>query len=88
MSIDPSAGGHSPSAKGSNFLSPAIPSPQMSAHSFQSEPQPQQQNESAHGFTLGADGGIILRAQNKSTVIKIGQTALHNPGGRSSWIGL
>jgi len=58
----------------------------MSAISIQSESQ--QQDESAHGFTLGADGGIILRAQNKSTVIKIGQTTLHNPGGRSSWIGL
>jgi hypothetical protein len=64
----------------------SVPSPHMSANSIQSVSQ--QQKESAHGFTLGADGGIILHAQNKSTVIKIGQTALHNPGGRSSWIGL
>ena len=85
MSMDHPASGNSPSAKGSNFLSPAIPSPHMSANSIQSE---QQQNESTYGFTLGADGGISLRSQNKSTVIKIGQTALHNPGGRSSWIGL
>jgi hypothetical protein len=63
-----------------------MPSPRMSANSIQSESQ--QQNESAYGFILGADGGVILRGQNKSTVIKIGQTALHNPGGRSSWIGL
>lgn len=84
-----SAGGHSPGAKGSNFLSPAmasIPSPHMSANSIQAESQ--QQNESANGFTLGADGCVISRIQDKSTVIKIGQTTLHNPGGRSSWIGL
>jgi len=84
-----SAAGQSPIAKGSNFLSPAmasIPSPHLSANSIHLESQ--QQDESANGFTLGADGSVILRTQNKSTVIKIGQTALHNPGGRSSWIGL
>ncbi len=63
----------------------SIPSPHLSANPIQTE---EQQNERDYGFTLGADGGISLRAQNKSTVIKIGQTALHNPGGRSSWIGL
>lgn len=26
--------------------------------------------------------------KSASGVVKIGQTALHNPGGRSSWIGL
>jgi type II protein arginine methyltransferase len=26
--------------------------------------------------------------QGEMGVVKIGQTALHNPGGRSSWIGL
>jgi len=27
-------------------------------------------------------------SRSASGVVKIGQTALHNPGGRSSWIGL
>lgn len=87
MSMRSSAAGQSPSAKGSAFLSPAmasIPSPHMSPNPIQSESQ--QQDASANGFTLGADGSVLLHAQN--SVIKIGQTALHNPGGRSSWIGL
>lgn len=34
------------------------------------------------GSVKGSEGGL------EAGVVKIGQTALHNPGGQSSWIGL
>lgn len=74
----------------SDFLSPttpgiysplasAIPSPISMVH--ESDPK----NTEGGGFRMGAGGEGGLGGGN---VIKIGQTALHNPDGRGSWTGL
>jgi protein arginine N-methyltransferase 5 len=32
--------------------------------------------------------GKVVEREKEERLVKIGQTSLHNPGGRSSWIGL
>lgn len=94
-----SAHGHSKtlSTPASKFLSPntpGIPSPLASA-----VPSPTSTVSHDWGAQNGGAGGIRMGVSDDTgneastdgivtTVIKIGQTALHNPEGRGSWTGL
>lgn len=45
--------------------------------------------QSGRSVVMGGGGGVgEVPAVPAYEVVKIGQTSLHNPGGRSSWIGL
>ena len=74
----------------SNFLSPntpgissplasAVPSPTSAVHDWD--------HKSGEGDGIKMGEGSSGES-NSGTVIKIGQTALHNPDGRGSWTGL
>ncbi|XP_006459365.1 hypothetical protein AGABI2DRAFT_218502 [Agaricus bisporus var. bisporus H97] len=64
-----------------NLPSPTtIPSPLADDDAFFRTPAQSQKHLSQRAASLGGGGGY--------EVVKIGHTSLHNPGGRSSWIGL
>ncbi|KAL7415886.1 PRMT5 arginine-N-methyltransferase-domain-containing protein [Mrakia frigida] len=68
-----------PHRSGGSNISPPAPSPMMDAHnSGGGFSYAQGDRDSGNGFDLGAGGGRL----------KIGQTSLHNPYGRGSFIGL
>jgi type II protein arginine methyltransferase len=81
------------STPASNFLSPTtpgIPSPMVSP-----APSPTStvndwdaRSGGAGGIKMGSGGEANSGDTISGTVIKIGQTALHNPEGRGSWTGL
>jgi protein arginine N-methyltransferase 5 len=63
-----------------NLPSPtSVPSPLADDDTFFRTPAPSQKQLPIRSASLG--GG-------EYEVVKIGHTSLHNPGGRSSWIGL
>lgn len=73
----------SPKAK-----SPSVPFSFSSSSPFMGPPSPLIEAGGLKGTTdISADLGIFA-AGNQQGFVKIGQTGLHNPGGRSSWIGL
>lgn len=64
-----------------NLPSPTtIPSPLADDDAFFRTPAQSQKHLSQRAASLGGGGGY--------EVVKIGHTSLHNPSGRSSWIGL
>ncbi|KAI0787942.1 PRMT5-domain-containing protein [Fomes fomentarius] len=71
----------SPDSSFSSFLSPSASTPTIVTSPLLDVPH----------LTLEVPGStsmIVDRQQDGVSLVKISQTALHNPGGRSSWIGL
>ncbi len=70
-----------PDSSFSSFLSPIASTPTIVTSPLLDVPH----------LTLEVPGStsmIVDRQQDGVSLVKISQTALHNPGGRSSWIGL
>ncbi|KAI0661471.1 PRMT5-domain-containing protein [Cubamyces menziesii] len=68
----------SPSADSSSFLSPMVSTPTVVTSPLLDVPQ----------LTLELPPQQPERQKEGVSLVKISQTALHNPGGQSSWIGL
>lgn len=68
----------SPSAEHTSFLSPVVSTPTFVSSPLLDVPQ----------LTLELPPQHLDKTREGVSLVKISQTALHNPGGQSSWIGL
>lgn len=62
------------------------PSPMASINGFPASPI--MDSADPFGDHFRRKGSFSMSSENEYESVKIGHTSLHNPGGRSSWIGL